>query len=54
MIAIVQRVDRASVSVDGEIKGKAEKGLLVLVGVGEGDSVSDAELLAFFVMKMIK
>ena len=46
MIAIVQRVDRASVSVDGEIKGKAEKGLLVLVGVGEGDSVSDAELLA--------
>ena len=46
MIAIVQRVDRASVSVDSEIKGKAEKGLLVLVGVGEGDSVSDAELLA--------
>lgn len=46
MIAIVQRVDRASVAVDGEIKGRADKGLLVLVGVGEGDNTSDAELLA--------
>ena len=46
MIAIVQRVDSASVTVDGEVKGKANKGLLVLVGVGDGDTTSDAELLA--------
>lgn len=46
MIAIVQRVDSASVAVDGEVKGKADKGLLVLVGVGEGDDKSNAELLA--------
>ena len=46
MIAIVQRVDNASVCVEGEIKGKASKGLLVLVGVGSGDDIADAELLA--------
>ena len=46
MIAIIQRVDSASVTVDGEIKGRADKGLLVLVGVGEGDNTADAELLA--------
>ena len=46
MIAIVQRVDKASVAVDGEIKGRADKGLLVLVGVGEDDTVADSELLA--------
>ena len=46
MIAIVQRVDNASVTVDGEVKGRANKGLLVLVGVGEGDTTAEAELLA--------
>ena len=46
MIAIVQRVDSASVRVDGEVKGRADKGLLLLVGVGEGDDTAAAELLA--------
>ena len=37
MRAIVQRVDRASVTVDGNVTGKAGKGLLVLLGVGDSD-----------------
>lgn len=46
MIAIVQRVSSASVAVDCEVKGRAGSGLLVLVGVGEGDDKAAAELLA--------
>ena len=47
MRLVVQRVKRASVSVVGtsEIVGKIRKGLLVLVGVKEGDSKKDAEIL---------
>ena len=41
MRASVQRVDRASVTVDGNVTGKAGKGLLVLLGVADGDSDKD-------------
>ena len=41
MRAIVQRVDRASVTVDENVTGKAGKGLLVLLGVADGDSDKD-------------
>jgi len=44
--AVVQRVKKASVSVNGEITGKINEGLVVLLGVGEGDSAADAEYLA--------
>jgi D-tyrosyl-tRNA(Tyr) deacylase len=37
MRAVVQRVSRAQVSVDGEITGKIGLGLLVLLGVGQSD-----------------
>ncbi len=37
MRAVVQRVSRASVTIDGEVCGKIERGLLVYVGVGRGD-----------------
>jgi D-aminoacyl-tRNA deacylase len=46
MRAVVQRVTSASVTVDGQITGEIGTGLLVLLGAGEGDSESDAELLA--------
>jgi len=46
MRAVVQRVGRASVTVDGERVGAIGSGLCVLVGVGNGDEESDAEALA--------
>ena len=45
MRAVVQRVSRATVSVDGEITGEIGKGLLVLLGVAGRDSEADAEYL---------
>jgi D-tyrosyl-tRNA(Tyr) deacylase len=46
MRLIVQRVNLASVAVGGKVVGKIEAGLFVLLGVKEGDSEKDAELLA--------
>ena len=44
--AVLQRVSEASVRVEGEIVGQVGRGLLVLVGVAEGDTDTDAETLA--------
>ncbi len=52
MKAVVQRVTASSVSVDGEIVGKIDKGLNVLLGVEEDDTEKDAELLAAKIAKM--
>ena len=46
MRAVIQRVNKSSVSVDGEIKGSVGKGFNVLLGVMQGDTESQAELLA--------
>lgn len=46
MRAVVQRVSRAKVTVDGEITGEIGRGLLVLLGVGEGDTAAAADYLA--------
>lgn len=46
MRAVVQRVSKARVEVDGELVGAIGPGLCVLVGVGQGDSESDAAALA--------
>src|SRR5262245_41765295 len=46
MRAVVQRVTRAEVRVDGEIVGKIGRGLMVLVGAGKGDGPPDADYLA--------
>ena len=46
MRAVVQRVSRANVEVNGESTGKIARGLLVLVGVGQADTESDADYLA--------
>ena len=45
MRAVIQRVSRATVSVDGEIVGQIEKGLLVLLGVSVDDAEKDANYL---------
>lgn len=45
MIAVVQRVSRARVTVDGEEVAGIEKGLLVLLGVKKGDGVRDVDYL---------
>jgi D-tyrosyl-tRNA(Tyr) deacylase len=46
MRAVVQRVSRAKVTVGGEITGEIGLGLLVLLGVGAGDTRADADYLA--------
>ena len=46
MKAVVQRVSRARVSVEGRAIGSLAGGLLVYAGVAEGDEVADAEYLA--------
>ena len=46
MRALVQRVSRASVTVDRELISEIGPGLLVLLGVGQGDEERDAEWLA--------
>ena len=45
MRAVIQRVSSASVEVDGQIVGACQRGYLILLGVAEGDSEADAELL---------
>jgi len=46
MRALIQRVSTASVEVEGNIVGKSGPGLLVLLGVGQGDGEAEALLLA--------
>ena len=46
MRAVLQRVSRASVAVDGVVKGEIGQGLLILLGVGHGDTEEDADYLA--------
>jgi D-tyrosyl-tRNA(Tyr) deacylase len=46
MRLLIQRVSKASVSVADTIVGKIDKGLLVLVGVGQKDNKPEAEWLA--------
>jgi D-tyrosyl-tRNA(Tyr) deacylase len=46
MRAVVQRVSRAQVVIEGEITGQIGLGLLILLGVGHDDTVADANYLA--------
>ena len=46
MRLVVQRVTRASVTVDGEVTGKIGRGYMVLVGAEVGDTEADARLCA--------
>lgn len=46
MKIVIQRVERASVSVEGKVCGEIGRGFLVLLGVGKEDSEKDCERLA--------
>jgi D-tyrosyl-tRNA(Tyr) deacylase len=46
MRAVVQRVRRGSVMVDGELVSQIERGLVILVGVGKADGEAQADWLA--------
>ncbi len=46
MRAVVTRVTRASVTIDGQVTGQIGRGYLVLLGVGPEDTVQTAEKMA--------
>lgn len=46
MKAVIQRVSRASVTVDGELVSQIKKGYMILLGVMDDDTREDAEILA--------
>ncbi len=52
MKALIQRVKRASVTIDGEVYSKIDKGLLVLLGVEKGDERDNADKLVDKLVKL--
>ena len=46
MRTVIQRVNKASVTIEGNIKSSINEGLLILVGIEETDTLEDAEWLA--------
>ena len=46
MRAIIQRVQHASVTIDGKLKSRIQKGFLVLLGIEDADTEEDKEWLA--------
>ena len=46
MIAVIQRVTRASVTIEGNVKSSIGKGLLVLVGIEDADTQEDIDWLS--------
>lgn len=52
MRVLLQRVTRASVTIDGEIVGVIRQGLLLLVGVAEGDGPAEIDLLTGKIVNM--
>lgn len=52
MTAVLQRVKKAAVSVDGKVTGACEHGFFILLGVFEGDTAEDARLLAEKIAKL--
>lgn len=52
MIAVIQRVNSATVYADGDLSGNIEKGLYILLGVTNTDTDTDAHLLAEKISKL--
>lgn len=52
MKALIQRVKKASVTIDGEVYSKINAGMLVLLGVVKGDEKQNAQLLAEKLLKL--
>lgn len=46
MRALIQRVTHASVTIDGQVNGAIQQGLVILLGICEGDTQADADYLA--------
>ncbi len=46
MRAVIQRIQQAQVTVEGQKVGKIDKGLLVYLGVGKEDTIKDAQFIA--------
>lgn len=49
---VIQRVNHATVKVDGEITGSVEKGFLVLIGVGKNDTKEIGDKMLSKLLKM--
>lgn len=52
MKAVIQRVSRAQVSVDGEVVGKIGHGYMILLGVTQGDTEDDLDKLLAKILKL--
>ena len=52
MRAVVQRVTNADVKIDGRVNGKIDDGLLVLLGVVNGDTEEDMKYIADKIIKL--
>lgn len=52
MRAVIQRVSRASVTVEGQITGAIGQGLLVLLGIEDADNSEDVEWLSGKILNM--
>ena len=52
MIAVLQRINNATVYADGELSGTVGRGLYILLGVQKGDEMRDAELLSEKISKL--
>jgi D-tyrosyl-tRNA(Tyr) deacylase len=52
MRTVIQRVSKASVKIDGQIKGEINTGLLVLLGIEEADSDDDIEWLSGKIVRL--
>jgi D-tyrosyl-tRNA(Tyr) deacylase len=46
MIAVIQRVSEASVTIEGQLKTNIEKGLMILIGIEDADNAEDIEWLS--------
>ena len=55
MRMVIQKVERASVSVDGEIRGEIGNGLMVLVGIlpNDDEKVMDYMLFGFYRVSLL-
>jgi len=52
MVACIQRVTEASVTIDHQVVGRIDQGLVVLLGIATGDTEKDAEQLATKICEM--
>ncbi len=52
MKVVIQRVNEASVSIDGQIAGSIQRGLMVLLGIETADTMEDVDWLANKIVQM--